>query len=673
MNQSMMANNSNFSQGGVKDNILGGTLFAINICIVFLNALALMVIMRFRSKNCIDVLVLGLALTDLTKGLIPVPMSVCIYLSSWHLRENSAACEFFGWIAFTTNSASMLILTMMAIERFVAIAKPFSYRSVITKKRMKLTVLVAVLFSAFLSALPVFGFGEMRPYNDGAYCHFDYNSKKLTSRIYSIFILVYGFTLTIIVMIAYSIVFYKIRDLIKRHRRFSHMLALAKVSVTDGKRKKDINLKVEKMFSYLTVGLMFLFWFSWLPFLIVIFASQTGMKTPHQKVDLFAIRVAVVNAMLNPLACASFCKPYRRGFFYYYKKLLSYAGFARPSSDVFDPWRQRSQMVTCDQAAGDSNAAPQNDSRCTRTRQFQDDVDSELASESLPGSGCLEPTHNVEDANEEAELRHLQHFIPPMEDSKEANMEEENAEMNFKDALHEYEAMFMRRISEDMMRRSAKENAKFKRYSIPNFYHCKNVQNGENGAKPRRPSLSIDEKVKLKPRRWSFGLKTDLHQAIYKNDQREGSQIKLLAYKRKMSIEGDDKPNETYSKDSSCDNENLSNETNDGSKKVNKSNNDHKDVNQPLLQAETFNKYDEKDIESEREFSLAARYKQQIFGRKRSHSSPTDYNPNIHSNLTYLSVQEDVYDSLKQIDILAKNLLLFSDPTESNDGDSISN
>ena len=60
-----------------------------------------------------------------------------------------------------------------------------------------------------------------------------------------------------------------------------------------------------------------------------------ALPTAHDSVDLFAMRTAVINSMLNPIACASLCKPYRRGFVYYYKKLLSYAGFARPDSDVF--------------------------------------------------------------------------------------------------------------------------------------------------------------------------------------------------------------------------------------------------------------------------------------------------------------------------------------------------
>ena len=187
------------------------------------------------------------------------------------MKQNSASCEFFGWIAFTTNSASMLILTIMAMERFMAIVKPFAYRSWVTKRRVKIAVCVAVGFSASQSALPVVGLGRMKSYNKGAYCHFDYSQDSSTSRIYSTFILFYGFTMTIIVLLAYTVVFIKIRDLIQRHRKMS-IAVIARTSgrggVTRESARRDVNLTVEKMFSYLTVALMLLFWFSWLPFLV---------------------------------------------------------------------------------------------------------------------------------------------------------------------------------------------------------------------------------------------------------------------------------------------------------------------------------------------------------------------------------------------------------------------
>ena len=273
MDQNITATNKT-DEEGIRDSVLGGTLLGINIVIIILNSLAVMVVMRFRTKNCIDILVVGLAMTDLTKGLIPVPMSVTTYLTSWYMRMNTFACDFFGWIAFTTNSASMLILTMMAIERFVAIVKPFSYRSLITKRRLEISVWVAVAFSCVISSLPVFWLGQMKPFNKGAYCHFDYTDSRSKSKIYAYFILVYGLAMTLVVLAAYSVVFYKIRDLIKRHKRFAISRSISSRSSSSKRRKSQkggINLKVEKMFSYLTLGLLVLFWFSWFPFLVSLF------------------------------------------------------------------------------------------------------------------------------------------------------------------------------------------------------------------------------------------------------------------------------------------------------------------------------------------------------------------------------------------------------------------
>lgn len=73
---------------GMRDNVLGVTLLVINILIVVLNVFTIMVILRFRTRNIIDLFVLALASTDLVKGLIPVPMSIIVYLSDWYLVES---------------------------------------------------------------------------------------------------------------------------------------------------------------------------------------------------------------------------------------------------------------------------------------------------------------------------------------------------------------------------------------------------------------------------------------------------------------------------------------------------------------------------------------------------------------------------------------------------------
>ena len=177
----------------------------------------------------------------------------CLFLDTF-------GCNFYGWIAFTVNSGAMLILTLMSLERFLAVVKPFSYRAWVTPGRSIFAAVISIVFSSMHSALPVFGVGQMKPYNNGAYSHFDYSRDSKGTRGYSLFIIIYGYSMIFIVMVAYSFVFYKIRSLITRHRRMSFTKSQPK--------KKGLNLKQEKMFSYLTVVLMILFWFSWLPFLV---------------------------------------------------------------------------------------------------------------------------------------------------------------------------------------------------------------------------------------------------------------------------------------------------------------------------------------------------------------------------------------------------------------------
>jgi len=180
--------------------------------------------------------------------------------------SGTIACNFFGWVAFATNSGSMLILTLMSIERFAAIVNPFVYKAWVRPKKIVIVIILAEIFTAVHSTLPLIGVGRILPYNKGAYSHFDYSQHSIGTIAYSIFIICYGFSMILVVMVAYSFVFHKIRDLIHRHRRMSSVRSGA--SLRYDKSIRQMNLKTETMFSYLTVALMVLFWFSWLPFLV---------------------------------------------------------------------------------------------------------------------------------------------------------------------------------------------------------------------------------------------------------------------------------------------------------------------------------------------------------------------------------------------------------------------
>ena len=75
----------------------------------------------------------------------------------WH--GGQALCDFQGFFTVFTTLSSGLIVTFMAIDRFLAHRAPFFHRQCISFKSAK-RVLIGIVFSSILiSALPLFRFG----------------------------------------------------------------------------------------------------------------------------------------------------------------------------------------------------------------------------------------------------------------------------------------------------------------------------------------------------------------------------------------------------------------------------------------------------------------------------------------------------------------------------------
>ena len=112
--------NETTSRQGVKDLPLGASLLFINFCIIVFNVLTIAVIVRFRTKNAIDIFVLALATTDLIKGLIPVPMSVYIYLTDWYLVEGNVSGIYYDYYNKTFHKRSEILCTIYGgVQKFM--------------------------------------------------------------------------------------------------------------------------------------------------------------------------------------------------------------------------------------------------------------------------------------------------------------------------------------------------------------------------------------------------------------------------------------------------------------------------------------------------------------------------------------------------------------------------
>ena len=111
-------------------------LFAMSA--IFLNCTVIFVIWKTRSLHTpSNIFVVGLAVSDLAVGLIVQPLSVATIMTEFR-REFSTYCSLrltTETIAFSVSGASFFTLTIISVERLLALCLHLRYQAVMTCKR----------------------------------------------------------------------------------------------------------------------------------------------------------------------------------------------------------------------------------------------------------------------------------------------------------------------------------------------------------------------------------------------------------------------------------------------------------------------------------------------------------------------------------------------------------
>lgn len=99
--------------------------------------------------------IFSLAIADLLCGTLAMPA----YIAKKHVKggwQETMTCDVFRFTYFFTEYASVLSLTAISIERFIAIKIPVRHRTFLTTKKMTVVLVVSWLDAAVVSVLPFF-------------------------------------------------------------------------------------------------------------------------------------------------------------------------------------------------------------------------------------------------------------------------------------------------------------------------------------------------------------------------------------------------------------------------------------------------------------------------------------------------------------------------------------
>ena len=121
------------------------------------NILIILALVLDPNKNLrtpFNWLVVNLATADLIVGIIALPMSVYYHITEGLNKHNfTEGLPLLHMAYFTSCTASVLSLTSLAVERYLAVRKPNTYRTKVTDKRVVLTIIMIWLISLSLPCI----------------------------------------------------------------------------------------------------------------------------------------------------------------------------------------------------------------------------------------------------------------------------------------------------------------------------------------------------------------------------------------------------------------------------------------------------------------------------------------------------------------------------------------
>ena len=278
--------------------VLAGVISLLNGCVITAYVLSR------RVRKSMSLFVLNLAVVDFQNGCVSLPLLLLYPRTELQVAPPGGVhlCVLllvFPQILFIVAYQSVLVVT---IERFICVAKPYTYRKLLRKWRCLLAIFILWLFAVFYSLMPTFSYNRITAKGSVYMCNGVYQQGVVYLHVF-----LYGFLATPIVLI---VVLYALMYRIAR----KHTKSIAKLQSSCaligevGKKQRQIS-RTSKAAK--TAGLLSAFYLiCWLPFLILLqvselcklgYCSSTITTESLQKATPPTIFLAFLGCALNPI------------------------------------------------------------------------------------------------------------------------------------------------------------------------------------------------------------------------------------------------------------------------------------------------------------------------------------------------------------------------------------
>ncbi|XP_055040748.2 adenosine receptor A1 [Misgurnus anguillicaudatus] len=258
--------------------------------------------------------IVSLAFADIAVGALVIPLAITISIG---LRTHFYSCLFVACTVLVLTQSSILALLAIAIDRYLRVKIPMSYKRVVTPRRAGTAVLLCWMIAIIVGLTPMLGWNNLEKLRQGnetpgpdllITCEFE----NVISMDYMVYFNFFGWVLPplVVMLLIYAEIFYMI-----------HMQLNKKVTANqrDPTRYYGKELKLAKSLALV----LLLFAISWLPLHIM---NCITLFCPTCEKSVYLLYTAILlshgNSAVNPIIYAFRITKFRNAFVKIWKQYV---------------------------------------------------------------------------------------------------------------------------------------------------------------------------------------------------------------------------------------------------------------------------------------------------------------------------------------------------------------
>lgn len=251
----------------------GIVLYIMSVTGIVANAFAILASARLLKMQPLspNVFVLGLSCVDLI-SLIFFSVPSWLFYVSREWIGGKRLCDFQGFVFLFSTLCSAFLATSMAVDRCIAVTKPFFHRKTMTVNKAKLLILGAITASFLISFFPILSFGSFVRNLSGSFCTVNWFPQNASDRAFCVFYAVLGGLPSIVVLFCNITVIWELFRSKQRRVSVTNMILPGARQMAQARNTERDD--TETQFSRTMVLISVVYLFGWIPFMVRINCSM---------------------------------------------------------------------------------------------------------------------------------------------------------------------------------------------------------------------------------------------------------------------------------------------------------------------------------------------------------------------------------------------------------------